>query len=311
MSKELLCQTLSDIPGKGYSWSLYFFKIDRRSNNPYTMNKVRFKQQQYLVDYAHHLSSVVSALQVEKISQVQDYDGENTKISCDKLALNSDLISERWAHFELSVAYASDEIIKGKINGYILVGHAPSESDYPSLTMVKVANPIIKLNNKRSIAYKNTEDDELDLITDDIYRLYLTVDFIVFEQHLYTFNHNFEAIFDVEKTLLKVKLKASEKILETNCVYDAEAFRGFISQYKSPRTFITLNEKRIEKISQSKGRTHIASILRIPIDDAGLLVVSDMEKASLLIKYLCYKIFQESETEDVLEASTITKVQLA
>ena len=311
MSKELLQQAFSEIPDKNYSWSIYFFKIDRRSQNPYKMYKVRFKRSQYLIDYACHLSSIVSSLQVEKMSQVQGYDGANTKISCDKLALDNELIAERWSHFESSVAHASDDSIEGKLNGYFLVGQPPSDSEHPTLIMAKAANPIIQLTNKRSVAYKNTEDDELDLITDDIYRLYLTVDFVVLGQTLYAFNHNFEPVFDIEKTLLKVKVKAAEKILATNCVSDTESFQGFISQYKSPRTFITLNESRVEKISQNEGREKIARLLRIPVDADGLLVVSDMEQASYLIKYLCYKIFQEADTEDVLEASTIIKLQIA
>ena len=148
------------------------------------------------------------------------------------------------------------------------------------------------------------------MITDTIYRLYLTVDFIVCGENLYAFNHNFEKVFDIEKTLAKVKDLAAEEILAANCVSDVDALQGFISQYKSPRTFITLNEGRVEKTTHGEGRKYISRILQIPLDDSGLLIVSDMEKASLLIKFLCYKIFQESETEDILEASTITKIQI-
>ena len=130
-------------------------------------------------------------------------------------------------------------------------------------------------------------------------------------QHLYAFNHRFEAVFDIEKTLSKVKITATEKILATNCVSDTDGFSNLISQYTSPRTFITLNENRIQKISEREGRKKIAGLLQIPINDEGQLVISDMEKASYLIKYLCYKIFQEADTEDVLEASTIMKLQIA
>lgn len=310
MSKELLLQAFSEISDKNYSWSLYFFKMDRRSQNPYKMHKVRFKNTQYLTDYANHLFSIVSSLQVEKISEVQDYDGVNTKISCDKLALDNKLIAEQWSRFESSAAQESDETIKGKINGYFLVGQPPLDSDHPTLTTVKVANPIINFTNNRSVVYKNTESDELDLFTDDICRLYLTIDFAIFNQTLYSFNHKFETVFDIEKTLSKVKEKAAEKILSTNCVSDVESFQGFIKGYKSPRTFITLNKTRVERISQNEGRQKIAGLLKIPVDPNGLLVVSDMNQASYLIKYLCYKIFQEADTKDVLEANTIIKLQL-
>lgn len=310
MSKEFLTHAFSNAQGK-YTWSLYFFKIDRRARKPYKMQKVRFISQQYLNDYVAELLSTISPVQIEKISDVQSYDGQNTKVSCDKLPLESDLISERWGDFNFAAANATDGKIDGKINGYVIKGECTSDDELPVITMVKVANPIIALKNKRTIVYKNTIDDELDLISDSFCRLYLTIDFVVMAQYLYAFNHSFETVFDIEKTLSKVKFAATEKILATNCFSDADGFRNLISRYKSPRTFITLNETRLQQLSIREGRERIAGLLQIPINDEGLLVISDMEKASHVIKYLCYKIFQEADTEDVFEASTVIKLQIA
>lgn len=275
------------------------------------MQKIRFKQQQDLKGYVATLTSTILSFQIEGISDVQPYNGENTKVSCDKLSLDNELIYERWEFFNAAAANATDEKISGKVNGYIIKGEcASSEEELPIITMVKIANPIFKLKKKRTIVYKNTINDELDVISDDFYRFYLTVDFLVISQSLYTFNHNFEPVFDIEKTLSKVKMKAAEEILMTNAFSDSEAFRGYISQYRSQKTFITLNERRVEKLKDPVGREHIASILQLHIDESGQLIVSDIKQASLLIKYLCYKIFQESETEDILETSTITKIEV-
>lgn len=88
--------------------------------------------------------------------------------------------------------------IKGKINGYILCGQPSEDGDKP-VTFVKVANPITKLTNKKSVVFSANANDELDLITDDVCRLYLTVDFIAYEGAMYTFNHTFETVFNLEK----------------------------------------------------------------------------------------------------------------
>ena len=275
------------------------------------MQKVRFKQQQYLNDYVSTLISTVLTFQLGKISDVQLYNGENTKISCDKLPLDSELISEKWNHFNNSAANATDDKISGKVTGYILKGECTSgDEEMPIITMVKVANPVIEFKSNRTIVYKNTIDDGLDLITDSFFRLYLTTDFLVISQYLYAFNHSFEAVYDIEKTLSKVKNKAADIILATNSISDNDAFRGYISQYSSLRTFITLNDARVEKLKQPENRKHIANILKIQMNENGLFVISDIDKASLLIKYLCYKIFQEADTEDILEASTIIKINL-
>lgn len=310
MSKEFLKSIFNQIPDKRYVWSLYFFKIDRRARNPYKVYKIRFKNGQYLADYASNLISIVSSIQIEKMSQVQEYDGENSKVSCDKLELSHELISEQWVNLNTAVVNSTDVIIDGKINGYIITGHTGIQNDEtPAIVLVKIANPIIELNNKNSIVYRNTPENELDLIADSFCRLYLTVDFIVINECLYAFNHTFEGMFEIEKTLSKVKTKAIEKIINTNSISNVDEFTGFISQYKSPRTFITLNELRTNKVTDKEGREKVANILKIPLNHEGLLVISNKDQASLLIRYLCYKIFQESETEDVLEASTVSRIQ--
>ncbi|WP_461816208.1 hypothetical protein [Faecalimonas sp.] len=51
-------------------------------------------------------------------------------------------------------------------------------------------------------------------------------------------------------------------------------------------------------------------MLHIQIDNDGELVITTTDEASLLIRYLCYKIFQDNETKDVLEANTVTKLSI-
>lgn len=59
MDKELLVEMLEGIERSSYSWALYFFKIDRRNNNPYTAYKVRFKNDRYLPKYAQSLVNMI------------------------------------------------------------------------------------------------------------------------------------------------------------------------------------------------------------------------------------------------------------
>lgn len=46
------------------------------------------------------------------------------------------------------------------------------------------------------------------------------------------------------------------------------------------------------------------------IDNSGNFAITTAEEASLLIRYLCFKIFQDNETKDVLEANTVTKLSI-
>lgn len=96
MDKELFIEMLEDIGRSSYSWALYFFKIDRRNNNPYTAYKVRFKNDRYLPEYAQSLVNMIAKYQLGKITDIKDYTGENTKVSCDKIETSNELVKEQW-----------------------------------------------------------------------------------------------------------------------------------------------------------------------------------------------------------------------
>lgn len=83
MDKDLLIEIMNNARENIYSWSLYFFKIDRRNNNPFTAYKIRFKNNEYLPEYARILIDMVVKYQLDKITEIKDYTGENTKVSCD------------------------------------------------------------------------------------------------------------------------------------------------------------------------------------------------------------------------------------
>ncbi len=310
MSKTVL-KTICECGKNGqYSWSLFFFKTDKRNKQPYKMFKVRFKNANYLTTYAANLIETVDKFQIEPISDVQDYDGENSKVSCDKIELSNQLISEQWTLFTEAVASAADGKADGRINGYILYGQSLKEDDKP-ITLVKVANPITKLTNKKSVIFTTTADDELELMSDDVCRLYLTTDFIVFDGTMYTFNHTFETIFNLEKTMAKVKNDAIEEILSTNAFSNPEEFKALAGKYKSSRTFITLKKERVNRIKDKRSRKKVAEMLKLPLGSDGEFNITKPEDASLLLRYLCFKIFQDNETMDVLEANTVNKLNLA
>lgn len=309
MSKAILKQICASARKDSYSWALYFFKIDKRAKQPFKTSKVRFKNVDYLLQYAKNLLYTTESFQIDQISGVQDYDGENSKVSCDKLLLTSELISEQWLLFMRAVAASSDQRITGKVNGYILCGQ-PSEEGDKSITFVKVANPITKLTNRKSVVFSTTVNDELDLITDDVCRLYLTVDFIAYDGAMYSFNHTFETVFSLEKTMAKVKQSAIDEIAGTNVFNDVNTFKSLASRYKSSRTFITLKPERINRIKNKRSRKTIADMLHLPLDANGDFAITTAEDASLLIRYLCFKIFQDNETKDVLEANTVTKLEI-
>lgn len=309
MDKELLVEMLEDIERSSYSWALYFFKIDRRNNNPYTAYKVRFKNDRYLPEYAQSLVNMIVKHQLGKRTEIKDYTGENTKVSCDKIETSNELVKEQWDYFVRDIADASDEKVEGKYHGYVLEGTTTSNSA-KSLIFLKMANPIINLKNKRSAVFTFDENSELAEMSDEVCKLHMDTDCIVVDEAMYSFNYKFEDLFNIEKTMQKVKHKALEEIVSIDAFDNIEEFEQMARAYKSPRTFITLKSERVERIKNKTKRKKVASMLKIEVNDEGKFVFKNDEEVSLLLRYLCFKVFKDDETKELLEANNVTQLSL-
>lgn len=303
MSKDYILERISALTSNEYSTELYFFKMDNRNQNPYFVFKHTFKNPNYLSDYLSSLRDTIIKYQIQPIESVQEYDGQNSKTSCDKLSVDNRLISDQWDNLSSSVAGAPREQISGKYQGYLL-NCQPKKEGLPSITIVKTGNPIISLAKKDSRVFKHTATDELEDLTDELCRLYLVADFIVVGKTMYAFNQKFEGIFRIEKTLHRLKMQAVEQIMDTKAFSNTEQVQTFMGRYTSPKTFLTLRAQRVEKLKSSEGREEVAKLLKLKTDESKI-VIDDQEQANQLIKYLCYKIFQDKETDKLIEVSSV------
>lgn len=309
MDKESLMETLERIGTSSYSWALYFFKIDRRNNNPYTSYKVRFKNNHYLPNYAKSLIDMIIKYQLGKINEIKEYTGENVKVSCDSIETSNELVKEQWDYFVMDMASASDEKIKGKYHGYVLEG-IPASRDEKTVVFLKMANPIINLKNRRSAVFTFDNNSELAEMSDEVCKLHMNTDCIVVDEKIYSFNYKFEDLFNVEKTMQKIKHKALEEIVTIDAFENREEFEQMARAYKSPRTFITLKRERVERIKNKTKRKKVANMLKIDISDEGKFLFKSDEEVSLLIRYLCFKVFKDDETKELLEANNVTQLSL-
>lgn len=51
-------------------------------------------------------------------------------------------------------------------------------------------------------------------------------------------------------------------------------------------------------------------MLKIDISDEGKFLFKNDEEVSLLIRYLCFKVFKDDETKELLEANNVTQLSL-
>jgi len=196
--------------------------------------------------------------------------------------------------------------LKERYQGYILDGRPNIDEDGAGITFIKMANPMVDFRKKKNVMFKKAQDNALDVIDETFCRLYLVADSLIIDGTLYNFNHAFEKLFNVEQTIKKVKTAAIQKIIDAGFIDNAEDFTNY-AQSCNARTFVTLNDDRIENAKQEVRRQAISATYFIPLSTVGNFTISSVSEASNLVKYLCFKVFEEAETSDVLEASSVTK----
>lgn len=108
----------------------------------------------------------------------------------------------------------------------------------------------------------------------------------------------------------KLKETSIETISATQSISNVELFKGFAKEYKSAKSFVTLKKERIEKVKDKTKRSEIANMLNIRLDEQGNFIIDTAEKASLFIRYLCYKIIDDHETRDIIEVSNASKLNI-
>lgn len=308
MSKALLEQRLRAAQ-TDYVWTLYFFNSRKQRNAglQYETHKVRFRNNDYITGYVQQLINCMLAFQIEPISSVETYDGFNTKVSCDKLTTDGEILSDNYPNFIASLVNCGDAApLKDKYQGYVLDGRPNLNEEGAGITFIKMANPMIPLSTKKTVMFKKAQDETLDAIDETFCRLYLVADSLIIDGQLYNFNHSFEKLFAVEQTMHKVKAAAIQKITEAGFIANAEEFTNY-AQSSNSRTFVTLSNERIEIAKQKDKRRAISDTYHILMNESGEFHIASQEDAASMIKYLCYKVFEEAETQDVLEASSITK----
>jgi hypothetical protein len=296
---------------RDYIWTLYFFSSRKQRNAGYSYDshKVRFTRNADLYSYATQVLRAVMEFQLAPVSQVEEYNGYNTKCSCDRLSVEDEIISVNFSDFRDSLARAIEADVKDSYKGYILEGQPDRDTSGATITFLKFANPTTKLKSKKSIFYKKSENNSLDEVTEQFFRMYLTVDAVLIENNLYTFNHAFEKIFDVEQTLKNVKLKAINTIVDAGFISNPDSFKEF-AQSTNSRTFVTLNDERVQRATSADNRITIGANYNIPLNEGGLFEILEKEQSSRLLKYICYKAFKDSETSDILEASSVSKLNV-
>lgn len=308
MSKALLEERLTAAKTE-YVWTLYFINTRKQRNAGlvYEAAKIRFRNNDYISAYAQQLIDCVQHFNVEPISSVETYDGFNTKVSCDKLDVTNALLGDSYTNLITSLTNCGEASpLKERYQGYILDGKPNVDAEGAGITFIKMANPMIALNTKKTVMFKKAQDETLDVIDETFCRLYLVADSLIIDGKLYNFNHAFEKLFSVEQTIKKVKTAAIQKIIDAGFIHNAEDFSNY-AQSCHARTFITLSDDRIETAKQQDRRQAISEAYRIPLSAEGNFATSSADEAGNLVKYLCYKVFEEAETNDILEASSVTK----
>lgn len=306
MSKQILVDVFSRIEDNEYSWEIYLFKINRKKEQSFFAHKFRFSHIDAKNNYCKGLAKYVTKYQIDQIQSVQEYDGSNPKIVCDKISITNTLIAREYTKFHNAIASSSDSPID-KANGYAICGQpVNTASGLKAVTMIKLANPIIKLTDKKATIFTANNDNSWDLFSDEVSRFYWNCDLAIIDKELYAFNLKFEELFYLEKTLHNKKTQIID-LISTQQFFENNAL--FIERIKKhdSRIFVAYNSEKVNRLSDNDIKLRVASNLKIEIRADGSFDIQTEKQAIDLLRFLCDKKCKEIDTDIPVDVNGIVK----
>ena len=306
MSKEIITQFLQQAKNS-YTWNLYFINFSKKRGQDvlvYESAKKRFSNHEAFVNYVKSLINSVLYYQLEKSSDVEVYTGYNSKDVCDKIQITDELIQANFSAFNQALINTVDSDRGTSYKGYIIDGQ--SENGEDSISFIKLANPVVSISDKRSVAFKINGQENLDIIDGKICRLYLNVDSLRINSTFYNFTDNFERMFNVPSTRQNIKIRNIETILAADIISNPDEFKSQ-SMSIDARILQEIHLQRFVEVQRREHREEVSRNYNIPLDENGKFMPESKEQYIRLIKYLGYKTFQDAETMDILTANSVTK----
>ena len=306
MEKKELLDNYFNIEVDKLEWKIYLmdFKASME-NNPYLFTELKFKSNSFLMAYCRDLFNNTGNL-VNSMAMIEEYNGENKEGRVLALSLEGDLIKESYNSLMDSITRPNPEGL-GRVKGYLVLG---VNNDRPSENVCYgvLSNPVgkIKLDN---LTYVETEDG-LDKSTLVRYKLKDKCDFFLFQNQLLSFNYKFEKIFKLQSTLKRLKMEAIDRIIFKGSLSNSEEFKKFCINFKSAKTFLALNEERLDLLNNPEKREEIATRFNMVVDEDKRLIIRNEDDSRNLLKHLCNKIIKDADSDNLYLVDKLTKLEL-
>lgn len=288
MNKNELISYLNEVDLKETHVELIYFQKYKRNKN-FDIEKISFKKDEHGQSYLLSLINCIVYNQLEPLESIENYTGDNLKVTCDKIPLINTMIEESWKNFLNDIEMSDDNKIKGKINGYMVI--CKDNKSNADFGFCKFSNPKIAKKNKKSAVYKLSSHDELTEFNEDIEKLYLNCDFLWVHDNLYTFNLKIENIFPLHQSLETVKAKVIDKVSQKySNVFSNENFIEMLQKTKALKTFNNFSFERLNLLSITSSKLEIITDFQIKINEEQQLVIEDDSDYKNLMLFLTSKI---------------------
>ena len=176
-----------------------------------------------------------------------------------------------------------NEPTKMKYDCYVLKSSVKQNGEDIPIKLVFMNNPVKILKNRFiKIKEKYTE------ITDKVIWLSLSIDMIIWNGKVYSFNNSCEKLFNMERTYKIICQENIQQIKNTDIISDIDLFANVASSGHNPKKFVSFNRDYLEKLKDSNIRSNISVKFNIPLKD-GKFDTSKPKASEDLIKILCGK----------------------
>lgn len=306
MSRSRINEALSRV-NSIENWSLDLIKYDHKLRpNEYTSHTVNFQNNDLFIKTVKDMGSVFSLIIEEYENHFLNYSGNNPKNVVDKISISHALLSIPWGNLIQSLSVSDDvtQLKEIKPNAFIFTGtYTDHEDNSKNIYLLSRKNPIssYKPGKVKKFISRNNVITE---INEPIIQFGKSFDALIYNGILYSINHNFESVFNLEYSH-KIICKESLSVIEASgLISDIEAYKAFALKGQHPKKFLTFNQAIIDNIRNEENIRIFTEELHIPYDSqTQKFDLQDETYADLFTKAICDKTKYNMFTGGICEVS--------
>lgn len=272
-------------------WNFHLIEYNhKKSPNEYVCYNINFASAQLINDIIISMCDAFLDV-VKNQNRILEYTAQNPKNTTEKLDVTSELMQLSWSSLVEHINNSDDSVDLKDIsaNAFIFVGnYEDANGKSKNLYLLTQKNPVLSFKKRTPIF--SARNNTITETTEPLVQFGKCFNILVVDNILYSINHNFESIFNIEYSHKIVCQKRLQDLETADIVDDIETYKVFASSGQNPKKFITYKPEIVEKLKKQEYKNVLKNRLHIPVNPTtNKFDLSDKKNARNFTLAICDK----------------------